>query len=167
MITDPYARADVEDEIYDAARRLRDHPPRRARREHTGRPHADADLVEIGCFLVEGDPRKPMEAEENLYLNDEGVVRSGTVYAVVNDVDQETGEITRAFLVVKQHKGRLVWDRFASSRVGMIGPPESSRMRYLARACAREIGERKKRGPFTTDDLRALDALDALVRSLS
>lgn len=173
MITDPYARPVLPDEMYEAAVRLRDHPPRPAasHRASARRPHVDADLIEVGCNLLHGDPLNPLAAEEQLYLNDDALIRSGTVYAVVSDADPETGEITRAFLVVKHHKGRLVWDRFRAGEVAKIDPPNPNSMRRLARFCAREIcghrGGKAKRGPFVTADLRCLDALDAFVRALS
>jgi hypothetical protein len=128
------------------------------------RPLADLDLVEIGCRLTIGTP--PRTDDERLVVEEmeyDEVARIGTVYDVVSDVDHDTGEVRRAFMMVQWSHGRVRWERITPERVAKVNLPDASSLRWLIRCLGRELG-RRKRG-LTSEDHRIIEALHALATS--
>lgn len=132
------------------------------------RDHPDAGLIEIGSWVTHGSP--PLDDEDRMALEErvmDGDAKAGVVWRIATDVDPDTGAISRAFMVVRQWKGTVVFARWTPDQIAQVGLPNVASVRSMARAIARHLGDRKRRGAFTSDDLQALDALNALVGSLS
>jgi hypothetical protein len=137
---------------------------RRLAQDRPTRPLADLDLVEIGCRLTIGTPA---HTDEDRYVVEgmeyDEVARAGTVFAVVSDVDHDTGEVRRAFMTVQWSHGRLRWERITPERVAKVNLPDASSLRWLIRCLGRELGKRKR--GLTSEDHRIIEALYALATS--
>lgn len=124
----------------------------------------DADLIEVGSVVwIKGAP-------DSAVLDD--LAAGGTVWLIDTDVDRDTGEVLgRAFHCVRSSDlrfRRLTADQIAPPTADDL--PNDYNVRDLVRALARELGTgcrcRKRRGMFTSDETRLLDAMSRLAKVL-
>jgi hypothetical protein len=124
-------------------------------------PRLDIQLADVGSYVVWGQPGDTLSAEERQI---DGSARDGVVWLVDTHVDPDSGEVSRLFRTVKQWRGTLRWDAIPADHVAIVHPMNSATVRALIRALGSDgLG---KRGPFTSDHTRAVDALTRLIEAV-
>lgn len=111
------------------------------------------DLVEIGMTVIALNLEQDTDAD----LAD---VRGGIVVAIDTDRNPDTGEIQRRFITAKQWRRQIRWSSLNADDVRDVLPYDSSAVRRLVRAMARDVADRKS--VMTSDDLQLIEAMAVL-----